>query len=134
MPTPQVSFIDFPVSAGFPSPADDFMEQGIDLNEKLIKHPTATFLIRVTGISMKNAGIQPGDTLIVDRALEPSSGSIVVALVNGEFTVKRYRKTPSGAALQAENAKSRSVTLRKTDQFEVWGGGDVRDTSSKPVV
>src|SRR5271170_7219676 len=78
-----------PVKAGFPSPADDFMEERLDLNEHLIQHPAATFFVRVDGDSMQGAGIHKGDILIVDRALEPMSGRIVVAVIDGAFTVKR---------------------------------------------
>ncbi|MCX8494006.1 MAG: translesion error-prone DNA polymerase V autoproteolytic subunit [Chthoniobacterales bacterium] len=80
------------VEAGFPSPADDHMERGIDLNEELIRNPAATFLIRVQGESMRDAGIHSGDTLIVDKSVTPYDRQIVVAMIDGEFTVKRLRK------------------------------------------
>ncbi|HPC48368.1 MAG TPA: translesion error-prone DNA polymerase V autoproteolytic subunit, partial [Deltaproteobacteria bacterium] len=81
------------VSAGFPSPADAFVDGRLDLNEHLVAHPAATFFVRVEGTSMIDAGIHPGDILIVDRALEPRNGSVVVAVLDGEFTVKRYRRS-----------------------------------------
>src|SRR5713101_669572 len=81
-----------PVSAGYPSPADDYLEGSLDLNQHLITHPTATFFVRVAGESMREAGIHSGDVLIVDRALTPTDGSVVIAVVNGELTVKRLSK------------------------------------------
>ena len=82
-----------PVSARFPSPADDYIEGKLDLNKHLIQHPAATFFVRVTGDSMIDAGIHPGDILIVDRALETEDKNVVIAVVHGELLVKRIRKT-----------------------------------------
>jgi DNA polymerase V len=79
------------VPAGFPSSADDYIEQTLDLNERLVDHPAATFFIRVAGESMRDAGVNSGDILVVDRAVEPGNGKIVVAAVNGELTLKRLR-------------------------------------------
>src|SRR6266851_4761286 len=81
-----------PVSAGYPSPADDYLDGSLDLNQHLIKHPTATFFVRVAGESMREAGIHSGDVLIVDRALIPGDGSVIIAIINGELTVKRLSK------------------------------------------
>jgi len=78
------------VSAGFPSPAEDHIDLKLDLNELLIQHPIATFFVRVAGESMKDAGINHGDVLVVDRSLEATSGKIVIAIVNGELTVKKF--------------------------------------------
>ena len=75
-----------PVSAGYPSPADDYLDGSLDLNQHLIKHPTATFFVRVAGESMREAGIHSGDVLIVDHALMPTDGSVIIAIVNGELT------------------------------------------------
>lgn len=80
------------VEAGFPSPADDHMERMLDLNEEIVRNPAATFFVRVQGHSMKGAGIHPGDILVVDRSLAPSDRQIVVAMIDGEFTVKRFRR------------------------------------------
>ncbi|HJL74135.1 MAG TPA: translesion error-prone DNA polymerase V autoproteolytic subunit, partial [Candidatus Marinimicrobia bacterium] len=88
----KIPLIESQVSAGFPSPADDYMDLPIDLNEFLIKHPSATFYVRVKGDSMEGAGIRNGDLLIVDRAEEPRNKSIVLGIINGEFTVKRIMK------------------------------------------
>jgi DNA polymerase V len=91
-----IRFFDGCVPAGFPSPADDYVETPLDLNDFLIQNKAATFLMRVDGDSMKDAGILDGDLLIVDRAAKPGSGSVVVVAVNGEYTVKRLRRTAEG--------------------------------------
>ena len=110
-----------PVKAGFPSPADDYMEQKLDLNEHLIQHPAATFFVRVEGDSMRGAGINKGDILVVDRALEPTNGKIVVAVINGEFTVKRIRIMEGKICLEAENANYPPIRIEEGWDFEVWG-------------
>jgi DNA polymerase V len=109
------------VSAGFPSPADDFVDRSLDLNEFLIKHPSATYFVRVEGTSMIGSGINPGDILIVDRALEPSDSSIVVAVLNGEFLVKRFKRDANGCRLMPENPKYQPIELKDDMQLEVWG-------------
>ncbi|MGC9324222.1 MAG: LexA family protein [Desulfomonilia bacterium] len=109
------------ISAGFPSPADDFIDRTLDLNEFLITHPSATFFVRVEGTSMIQAGIHPGDVLIVDRALEPLTGSIVVAALDGEFTVKRFQRTQEKCFLLAENPDFDPVEITDRSQVEVWG-------------
>ena len=91
------------VPAGFPSPADDYIESRLDLNEFLIRHPSATFYMRVTGDSMTGAGIYPGDILIVDRAITPRHGNIIIAVLNGEMTVKRLIRQYGTTYLAAEN-------------------------------
>ena len=110
-----------PVSAGFPSPAEDYIEGKLDLNKHLIKHPSATFFVRVTGDSMIDVGIHDGDTLIVDRALEPHDGSIVIAVVDGELTVKRLRKKADELLLVAENKKYQPIAIHEETSFEIWG-------------
>lgn len=109
------------VAAGFPSPADDFLEDKLDLNEKLIKHPAATFFVRVAGNSMIKAGIHSGDLLIVDRSLEPRSGSIVVAVLNGDFTVKRISKKGDKLFLMPENPRYQPIEITDDSNFQVWG-------------
>src|SRR5882672_6869461 len=91
------------INAGFPSPADDYIESQLDLNERFVKHKAATFFIRVKGDSMKGANIHDGNLLIVDKAAEPKHGDIVVAVIDGEFTVKRLYKRGSVVKLQAAN-------------------------------
>ena len=88
----ELPFVDVGISAGFPSPADDFIELTIDLNRELIKHKDSTFFAKVKGDSMKNAGIFDGDLLIIDRSLEPQDGKIAICQIDGDFTVKRIKK------------------------------------------
>jgi len=109
------------ISAGFPSPADDYIENALDLNEHLIKHPAATFFVRVTGESMTGAGISSGDLLIVDRAVTALNNSIIVAVLNGEFTVKRLIKRGSSIHLFPENPAYEPVEIKNGSEFEVWG-------------
>lgn len=109
------------VSAGFPSPADDYVERHLDLNDKLIRHPSATFLMKVEGDSMINAGMQDGDLLIVDRAIQPAPGKIVIAAVNGELTVKRLTLYQGCYWLQPENPKYRPIPLDESNDCFVWG-------------
>ncbi|MBU0483944.1 MAG: translesion error-prone DNA polymerase V autoproteolytic subunit [Proteobacteria bacterium] len=109
------------VSAGFPSPAEDYIEQRLDLNELLIKNPAATFFVRVNGDSMIGAGINHNDILIVDRSLEPVSGKIVIAIINGEFTVKKLIKHGHSCKLVAENPAYPTVELTEESSCEIWG-------------
>ena len=109
------------VEAGFPSPADDHMERGIDLNEELIRTPAATFLIRVQGESMRDAGIHSGDTLIVDRSVTPYDRQIVVAMIDGEFTVKRFRKRNGKIFLEAENPAFEPIEVGEDQELTIWG-------------
>jgi DNA polymerase V len=109
------------VSAGFPSPADDFIDKTLDLNEFLISHPSATFFVRAEGTSMIEAGIHPGDILIVDKALEASPGSIVIAVIEGEFTVKRFQRTEGRCFLLAENPSFKPIEITEGMRVEVWG-------------
>ncbi|MDD3647741.1 MAG: translesion error-prone DNA polymerase V autoproteolytic subunit [Candidatus Dojkabacteria bacterium] len=109
------------VPAGFPSPADDFSERSLDLNEYLIKHPAATFFVRAKGVSMQNGGIWDGDLLIVDRSLEAQSGNIVIAFINGEFTVKRIRISEKRIYLMPENRSFKPIRITEEMDFQVWG-------------
>lgn len=109
------------VAAGWPSAAQDYFSGEIDLNEHLIDDPAATFLVRVVGDSMVNAGIFDGDELIVDRSLEPRSGDVVIALVDSEITVKRLRLGREGAVLQAENPQYADIVLSEQSDLVVWG-------------
>lgn len=109
------------VSAGFPSPADDYIERHLDLNELLVKHPTATFFVRVEGQSMINAGIKSGDILIVDRSLSPSSGHVVIAVLNGDFLVKKLHKRGNQTWLLPENPKYQPMQITDESNFEIWG-------------
>ncbi|NJK62408.1 MAG: translesion error-prone DNA polymerase V autoproteolytic subunit [Synechococcaceae cyanobacterium SM2_3_1] len=109
------------VSAGFPSPADDHIETQLDLNRYLIKHPAATFFMRVAGDSMQGVGIHSGDLLVVDRSLDPCDGSVVVAVVNGDLTVKILRRSSQILALQAANRNYPTLVIQDHMDFQVWG-------------
>lgn len=109
------------VSAGFPSPADSHIECKLDLNTYLIKHPAATFFLRVSGDSMQNAGIQSGDLLIVDKSLEPSDGKIVIAAIDGELTVKRLVKKAGRIQLVPENAGYPIIEVQGSQDLVIWG-------------
>ena len=109
------------VSAGFPSPAEDYINDKLDLNNLLIENPLSTYYIRVVGDSMIGAGIVSGDLLIVDRAVEISNNCIVVAYINGDFTVKKIKKTKQKIFLCPENNNYKSIELTKDMDFELFG-------------
>lgn len=109
------------VSAGFPSPADDYIEGTLDLNEHLIRHPAATFLVKASGASMKNAGIHEGDILIVDRSLPPAHGKIVVAALDGQLTVKRLQKKSGSLWLVPENNEFSPIHVEEGNDLIIWG-------------
>lgn len=110
------------ISAGFPSPADDFIEKHLDLNDHLITNKIATFYVKVSGDSMINAGINHGDLLIVDRSLTAKNNSIVVAVVNTEFTVKRLKLLKDGSALLIpENDKYKPIKVQGEEELSIWG-------------
>ena len=115
------SLFDGRVSAGFPSPAADYEEDRLDLNEHLIRHPAATFFVRAIGDSMIGAGIHCGDLLVVDRSLEARDKSVVIAAVNGELTVKRIRIRNKKITLVPENESYRAREIGGNVEFEVWG-------------
>jgi DNA polymerase V len=109
------------IQAGFPSPADDYIEGHLDLNSKFIKHPSATFVVQATGESMVDAGIFSGDWLLVDRSLEPSDGRIVIAAVNGELTVKRFSKKGGRVQLIPANPKFDPIEINEDIEMVIWG-------------
>lgn len=109
------------VCAGFPSPADDFAARRIDLTEVLIAHPQATFLVRAQGWSMKDAGIGDGDMLVVDRAINPRHNHIVVAVVDGEFTVKTLHQRAGRIRLKPANSTFPDIEPRQGQTVEIWG-------------
>ena len=117
----QLPFYSQAVSAGFPSPAEDELEEKLDLNQMLIKHPSATFFLRVSGRSMINAGVHDGDILVVDRSLEPSHGKIVIASLNGELTVKRLWIEGKRVRLLAENDAYPPIDITEELDFRIWG-------------
>ena len=109
------------ISAGFPSPADEYMEAGIDLNLELIRNPDATFFGRVKGYSMKEAGINDGDVLVIDKSLEPRNGSVAVCFLDGEFTVKRILKENDAVFLLPANNEFKPIRITEENDFLVWG-------------
>ncbi len=114
-------YIESGVSAGFPSPADDFLDMSIDLNKELIRHPSATFYVRVRGDSMQNAGIHDGDLLIVDRSVEVQHKSIIVCCLNGEFTVKQLLIEANVCHLMPANERYKPIRVLPEDDFIIWG-------------
>ena len=108
-------------ATGFGAAADDFMERGIDLNEQLVRNKPATFFFRVNSDAMLEAGIHIGDTLIVDRSLPPSSGKIVVAVLNGEFLVRRLQIQTHGVSLVPENKKYGTIQVEQLADYRTWG-------------
>ena len=109
------------ISAGFPSPAEDYIELGIDLNEFLIKNPISTFFLRVSGNSMINAGIYNNDLLIIDRSINPHPGHIVAALLDGEFTLKRLIKEKDNYYLKADKENYPAISLYEYIDIQIWG-------------
>ena len=110
------------VRAGFPSPAQDYLTLSIDLNRELIQHPASTFYARVVGDSMSAEGIDEGDILIIDKAEEPLEGDLAVCCLNGEFTLKRIRRTgPDELYLMPSNPHYRPIRVSPDDDFSVWG-------------
>jgi len=109
------------VPAGFPSPSQDYSDTKIDLTQMLIRDELASFIVRVSGDSMEGAGIYDGDELIVDRSIEPRDGHVVIAIVDGEMTVKRLQITTTGVVLQAENAEYPDVIVAELSDLVIWG-------------
>ena len=109
------------ISAGFPSPAEDYLDRKLDLNEHLVKHPAATFFVKVDGESMIKAGINHGDILIVDRSLEPADKKIVIAGIRGELTVKRIRRLQGRLYLMPENENFAPLEVSEDCELEIWG-------------
>lgn len=108
------------MSAGFPSPAQDYLDGKLDLNSYLIKHPAATFFMRMTGDAMVDAGIFDNDLLIVDRSIEPQNNSIVIAVLNGELTVRKISKNQQEIYIQS-NLKENNIKITEDIDFAIWG-------------
>lgn len=117
----ELRFLTHRISAGFPSPAADYAEEGLDLNEYLVRNKTATYMFTVRGDSMTGAGIENGDKVVVDRSLLPANDDIVVAIVNGEFTIKRFHKGRSCIELHAENPAYPPITFSDGSELQIWG-------------
>ncbi|WP_319558581.1 MULTISPECIES: translesion error-prone DNA polymerase V autoproteolytic subunit [Thiomicrorhabdus] len=109
------------VIAGFPSPAEDYVEARLDLNEKLIRNQEATFLLKVQGDSMRDAGILDGDILVVDRSVAPADGKIVIAALDGDLTVKRLRIRDGKTWLLPENPDYPPIAIREESDMVIWG-------------
>lgn len=122
-PTPAVLLLLAPVlvAAGYPSPAQDYFDGRLNLNDHLIQDVTSTYIVRVSGHSMEGAGISDGDELIVNRALEPRDGSVIVAVLDGELTIKRLRLMVGGVVLQAENPDYPDIRVADLQSLTVWG-------------
>lgn len=116
-----LGYADGGIRAGFPSPAQDYMEHGIDLNRELIKHPSSTFYGRVVGDSMIDAGISEGDILVIDKSLSPQNGDLAVCFVNGEFTLKYIEVDGDHAFLCPANKDYPRIEVSADSQFQVWG-------------
>jgi len=116
-----IPFVDEGIKAGFPSPAQDYIEQGIDLNRELIKHPSSTFLAKVDGNSMQDTFIHDGDIVIIDKSLEPRDGCKVVAYIEGEFVMKTIQILPDKILLIPENQDYPTITVTSDQQFVIWG-------------
>lgn len=117
----RIPFIPDGVSAGFPSPAADFMENNIDLNKELSENPLATFYIKVKGNSMIDAGIEDKDVLIVDRSIEPQDNKIAICYIDGEFTVKRIKLEKDCLYLMPENSNYTPIKVTEENQLIIWG-------------
>jgi DNA polymerase V len=114
-------FFEGRVEAGFPSPADDYMDRPLDLHEQLVPRPAATFFVRAQGDSMVGAGIHDGDLLVVDRSLAPVPGRVVIAALDGELTIKRLGRGPDGLRLEAENDAYPVIEIGEDTDARIWG-------------
>ena len=118
-----LTFADGGIRAGFPSPAQDYMGESIDLNRELVHHPATTFYARAVGDSMKGCGIDDGDLLVIDKSIEPREGDIVVAFIDGEFTLKKVKLEPDGSCLwlMPANEDYPPIKVTEDNHFIVWG-------------
>lgn len=116
-----ISVSDSPVHAGFPSPAENIMENKLDLNKLLIKNPSSTFFAKVSGESMIDDGVDDGDILVIDKSITPYDGAIAVCYLDGEFTLKRVRFMDGFILLVPSNSKFKSIKVDKDNEFLVWG-------------
>lgn len=116
-----LSMAPVPVACGFPSPAQDYYEGPLNLTDMLVDDQAATFVVRASGESMTAAGISDGDELLVDRSKRPRSGDIIVAVLDGELTIKRLEITPGGVVLRAENSTHPDIAVAELSELKVWG-------------
>lgn len=118
---PRYPLLTTPVPAGFPSPATDYAEESLSLDEHLIEHPEATFFVRVAGSSMTGFGIHHGDLLLVDRAQPASDGRVVIAVVDGQFCVKQLRRLPDGILLRSAGGAHGDILVQGEQELAIWG-------------
>jgi len=109
------------INAGFPSPAEDFMDVALDLNKVLVHNPASTFFARVKGFSMIDDGVDDGDLLIIDKSAEPYDGCLAVCFVDGEFTLKRYKSMGDHGLLMPANKNFKPIRVDENNQFAIWG-------------
>ena len=114
-------FVTAGISAGFPSPAEDYLQETIDLNKEIVKNPTSTFYAKVKGLSMIDAGIFPNDILVIDRSLSAKDNDIIVSYIDGEFVLKRIKIDKTGIYLMPENEKYKPILITEANDFLVWG-------------
>ena len=117
----ELPVVDGGIKAGFPSPAQDFLDLSIDLNRELIRHPSSTFYGRVSGDSMQDLGITDGDLLVIDKSLQPTDGRIAICYIDGEFTVKQLKVENDGVLLVPANKKYKPIKVDENNDFVVWG-------------
>ena len=117
----RLPLVDAFISAGFPSPADDYLEAKLDLNQLLIQNPSSTFFARVRGNSMLDAGIHDGDILIIDKSLEPKQTSVLICFIDGEFTVKKVMRANGDFYLMPQNKEFEPIKVNKNSDFRLWG-------------
>lgn len=116
-----IPFSENGVAAGFPSPAEDFMDLSLDLNKELVKNPAATFYARVRGTSMIDEGINNGDILIIDKSVEPHDGALAVCFIDGDFTLKRFKDMGDHGLLVPANKEFKPIVVNKDNDFQIWG-------------
>ena len=129
----ELLFADQGIRAGFPSPAQDYMSESIDLNQELIRHPATTFYARAVGDSMKGCGIDDGDLLVIDKAISPQNGDIVVAYIDGEFTLKKVRLEPDGSCLWLIPANDEYPPIQVTVETDIIIWGVLTYTIKRPL-
>ena len=117
----ELLYADGGIKAGFPSPAEDYISDTLDLNKHLVSHPTSTFYARVVGDSMIEEGIEENDMLVVDRSLEPEDGDLAVCCLDGEFTLKRINISKGSITLMPSNQHYEPIVVEPDDDFTVWG-------------
>ena len=116
-----IPFSESGVAAGFPSPAEDFMDLALDLNKELVRNPASTFYARVRGTSMIDEGINNGDLFIIDKSIEPHDGALAVCFIDGEFTLKRFKDMGDHALLMPANKEFQPIMVNRENDFQIWG-------------